>query len=191
MTSLDKCKLKAKASKRNARYFKETFVLNYYSNKYVRGRYSHSFHCLYGKSWLDGKPRGELQQEFYDDLITYFSKDKIRLVQTQAMNYLDKYGINPSMPDVWLINNRGKSWFVEVKKYDEEIIEGQIEGLALIKRFLKSRISIIRLYPEKSLHARNTLQDYDGEKKKKFEKIYNSLKGKKGGESKKAINKTL
>ena len=169
VTHLDRKRIQEKAGERNNRYFKECIVLKKYSNQFIRVRYSHSFQWLYSNSWYKGNPTGQLQQEFYFDLEDYFPQ--LRIAQLKAIKYSKKKKIKPSSPDVWLIAEYPNSWFIEVKDTNEKCRKGQLEGLAIIAKYLKCKVSIYRLYSETE-KPQSRLVESD---KKRFKDIYQSL----------------
>ena len=171
ITDLDRMRVQEKAGERSNRYFGECIVLKKYSNQFIKARYTHSFHWLYNDSWYDGNPKGQLQQEFNFDLEDYFPASKLWIVQSKAREYIKKYQIKPSSPDVWLIAEYPNSWFIEVKKLNEKCKEGQLEGLAIIAKYLKCKVSVFRLYSENE-EPKSRLVESD---KKEFQKIYQSL----------------
>lgn len=171
VTNLDRMEVQEKASKRNSRYFGECIVLREFSDQFIKARYSHSYHWLYGNSWYQNEPSGKLQKEFYNDLFDYFPEDKVRKAQLKAREYSKKYGIKPSSPDVWLIAEYPNSWFIEVKKLNENCKVGQLEGFAIITKYLNCKVSIYRLYSENE-KPKSRLAEYD---KKRFQQIYQLL----------------
>ena len=171
VTDLDRMRVQEKAGERNNRYFGECIVLKKYSNQFIKSRYTHSFHWLYNDSWYDGNPKGQLQQEFNFDLEDYFPVPKLRIAQLKAREYIKKFGIKPSSPDVWLVAEYPKSWFIEVKKLNEERRKGQLPGLAIIAKYLKCKVSIYRIYSENE-EPKSKLAKSD---KKEFQEIYQSL----------------
>jgi hypothetical protein len=173
VTDLDRSRVQEKASIRNNRYFGECIVLREFSDKFIKSRYSHSYQWLYRDSWCLNEPSGKLQNEFYHDLFDYFPENKVQKAQSQAREYIKKYGIKPSSPDVWLIAEYPNSWFIEVKKLNEERRKGQLEGLAIIAKYLKCKVSIYRLYSETE-EPQSRLVDSN---KKEFQEIYQSLNG--------------
>ena len=171
LTHLDRMRVQKKASIRNSRYFGECLVLREFSDQFIKTRYSHSYHWLYGDSWYLTEQTGKLQTEFYYDLFDYFPENKVRLAQLKAREYLKRYGIKPSSPDVWLIAVYPNSWFIEVKKLNEKCKEGQLEGFAIITKYLKCNVTIYRLYSE-SEEPKSRLVEYD---KKRFQEIFQLL----------------
>ena len=171
VTDLDRMRVEEKAGERNNRYFGECIVLKKYSNQFIKARYTHSFHWLYNDSWYDGNPKGQLQQEFNFDLEDYFPVSKLWIAQSKAREYIKKYQIKPSSPDVWLIAEYPNSWFIEVKKLNEERRKGQLDGLAIIAKYLKCKVSVFRLYSENE-EPKSRLVESD---KKEFQEIYQSL----------------
>ena len=171
VTDLDRKMVQQKAGERNNRYFGECIVLKKYSDQFIKARYTHSFHWLYNDSWFDGNPKGQLQQEFNFDLEDFFPATKLRIAQLKAREYIKKYGIKPSSPDVWLITEHPNSWFIEVKKLNEEHRKGQLHGLAIIAKYLKCKVSVFRLYSETEV-PKSRLVESD---KKEFQEIYQSL----------------
>ena len=166
---LDRKRIQDKATNRKSRYFKECIVLREYASQFIRSRYSHSFHWLYNDSWYDGNPKGQLQQEFNFDLEDYLPP--IRTAQLKSRKYMKREGVKPSSPDVWLIGEYPNSWFIETKDLNEKCKKGQIEGLVIIAKYLKCKISIFRLYSEKE-EPQSNLVEID---KEKFKRIYESL----------------
>jgi hypothetical protein len=171
VTDLDRMRVEEKAGERNNRYFGECIVIKKYSKQFIKARYTHSFHWLYNDSWYDGNPKGQLQQEFNFDLEDYFPVSKLWIAQSKAREYIKKYQIKPSSPDVWLIAEYPNSWFIEVKKLNEERRKGQLDGLAIIAKYLKCKVSVFRLYSENE-EPKSRLVESD---KKEFQEIYQSL----------------
>jgi hypothetical protein len=169
VTLLDRMRIKEKAGERNNRYFKECIVLKKYSNQFIRARYSHSFQWLHSKSWCKGNPKGQLQQEFNFDLEDYLPP--LRIAQSKAIKYSKMKNIKPSSPDVWLIAEYPNSWFIEVKDIDEKCRKGQLQGLAIIAKYLKCKVSVFSLYSETE-EPKSRLVESD---KKEIQKIYQSL----------------
>jgi len=171
VTDLDRIMVQKKAGERNNRYFGECIVLKKYSDQFIKARYTHSFHWLYNDSWFDGNPKGQLQQEFNFDLEDVFPATKLRIAQLKAREYIKKYGIKPSSPDVWLIAEYPNSWFIEVKRLNEKCKEGQLEGLAIITKYLNCKVSICRLYSENEEPKSRLVES----EKKRFQEICHSL----------------
>jgi hypothetical protein len=169
VSTLDRIRIQNKATKRKSRYFKECIALREYASQFIRSRYSHSFHWLYNDSWYEGNPKGQLQQEFNSDLEDSFPP--LRIAQLNARKYLKMVGIKPSSPDVWLIAEYPDSWFIETKDLNEKCRKGQLEGLAIIAKYLKCKVSIFRLYSEKE-EPQSDLVESD---EKKYQEIYQSL----------------
>jgi hypothetical protein len=171
VTNLDRVRVQEKAIIRNNRYFGECIVLREFSDQFIKSRYSHSYKWLYADSWCSNRLKDQLQNEFYLDLFDYFPENKIRKAQSKAKKYIKKNRIKPSSPDVWLIAEYPNSWFIEVKKLNEERRKGQLEGLAIIAKYLKCKVSIYRLYSETE-EPKSRLVESD---KKEFQEIYQSL----------------
>ena len=146
-------------------------MLREFSDQFIKARYSHSYKWLYADSWCSNKLKDQLQKEFYDDLFEYFPENHFRKVQLKAREYSKKYGIKPSSPDVWLINEYPNSWFIEVKKLNENCKVGQLEGFAIITKYLNCKVSIYRLYSENEA-PKSRLVESD---KKRFQEIYQLL----------------
>ena len=155
----------------NSRYFGECLVLREFSDQFVKARYSHSYQWLYADSWYLNKLKDQLQKEFYYDLFDYFPEDEVRLSQLKARDYAKKYGIKPSSPDVWLIAEYPNSWFIEVKKLNEKCKEGQLEGFAIITKYLKCKVTIYRIYSDNE-EPKSRWIEHD---KKRFQEIYQLL----------------
>jgi hypothetical protein len=89
--------------------------------------------------------------------------------------FLDSAGVDidikPSSPDVWLIWEYPNSWFIETKDLNKKCRKGQLEGLAIIAKYLKCKVSIFRLYSEKE-EPMSSLVECD---KEKFQRIFQSL----------------
>jgi hypothetical protein len=69
---------------------------------------------------------------------------------------LIKKDLNPKLPDVWLVDKYPKSLFIEVKRLREPFVEGQKEGLAIIKKYLGCDIRIARVCSEDESHQEIT-----------------------------------
>ena len=76
-------------------------------------------------------------------------------------------------PPPMLIGEYPNSRVIEVKKRNEERRKGQLEGLAIIAKYLKCKVSIYRLYSETE-EPKSQLVEPD---KKEFQEIYQSLNG--------------
>ena len=138
---------KAKA-RPGTRFFGEAYVARVYGKTTKHGWYN-SFKWLYADKWYKRESlEPQFEEPFFVALIKHIGWTKLRTLQRHARDYVETMDINPQAPDLWLIDNEGAFHFIEVKKGSDRIHEGQLEGLAMIKKYLKAKVSIISLYPE-------------------------------------------
>lgn len=145
------------------RFFGEAFIASRFDMK--EGWYS-SYKWLTSKKWVMGRnlePNFEIP--FYDALKKHIGLDLIGDIQKHAKALYHKYKQKfmkgdkyrkPVAPDLWLIRNDGKLRFIESKLPGDTISASQIAGLALIKKYVGSEVSIIKLYPEGSKPPNDT-----------------------------------
>ncbi len=159
-----------KAKKRpGTRFFGESFVSSLLYKKMNEGWYS-SYQWLTSDQWLTGKSlTSRFEKLFYEALHTHLGTDPLTKIQNNSKNFLYKNKIKPRAPDLWLIDKSGEHHFIECKKGSDKIHCGQIESLAIIKKYLKCLIRIINLYPEGSKLPKQI--DYT----EIFSRIYESL----------------
>jgi hypothetical protein len=159
-----------KAKKRpSTRFFGEAYVAITLASSMKEGWYN-SFKWLTNDKWLTGKNLdAKFERPFYEALMKYIGENKLSKLQNHARSYLQKKQVNSQAPDLWLIDERDRFRFIEVKKGKDKIHDGQLEGLALIKKYLKSQVSIMSLYPD----GKPPPQQKDHSSL--FSKIYSSL----------------
>ncbi|MFC1579547.1 hypothetical protein ACFL4N_01395 [Thermodesulfobacteriota bacterium] len=159
---------KAKA-RPGTRFFGEAYVATTYGKTTKNGWYN-SFKWLYADKWYKGEGlEPQFEEPFFDALVKYVGWTKLHTLQRHARDYVETVGLNPQAPDLWLIDKAGKSCFIEVKKGSDRIHEGQLEGLALIKKYLNAKVSIVSLYPEGG-RVPKRIDHTD-----RFTEIYNSI----------------
>jgi len=151
------------------RFFGEAYVATIMSKEMKHGWYS-SYKWLTNDKWLTGKNlKNQFKISFYKALKKHIGINKLKKIQHHSKIYHKKKKIMPQAPDIWFIDKNGKYRFIEVKKGNDKIHDGQIEGLAIIKRYLKGDVAIMNLYPEGSKVPKQI------DHTQKFLKIYNSL----------------
>ena len=156
-----------KAKERPNRYFRECCVLRESSSVYNKGYYTHSIHLLYSKTWQkDGYPlKKDFQIEMFNDFHNkkYFPPETLKEAQERFLksDYLKKKKLSPKLPDVWLVKDFSSSLFIEVKGFSEPFQEGQKEGLAIIKKYLKNNVCIARVFSENEGNPKFIFQDVD------------------------------
>ena len=101
----------------------------------------------------------------------YFSPEILKEAQERFLKseYLKKKKLSPKLPDVWLVKNHPYSLFIEVKGLSEPFQEGQKEGFAIIKKYLKSDVCIARVISENEDNRDLIFQDVD------ITEIYNKI----------------
>lgn len=163
-----------KAIIRPERYFREYCVIKEYSDKFEKAYYTHSIQLFYAKKWRDQvPPRIPFQKELYEDFnnIKYFPPECLKEAQERKLksDYLISKSINPKLPDVWLAKKYPNSIFIEVKRFGESFVEGQKEGLAIIKKYLGCDVRIARVGLENKFHSRHKFEDID------ITELYNNI----------------
>jgi hypothetical protein len=137
-------------------YFGEAFVASKLAHSVKEGWFC-SFKWLYDPNWVNGKnPNKEkdeiiagLKRQFYDSaLLKYIGEDRLR--DLQSIGKKGKMGLpdKPKAPDLWLIDKKGKSHFIEIKRAEanDTPSDAQLAGLALIEKCLKSPVHLVWLY---------------------------------------------
>jgi len=157
-----------KAKKRpGTRFFGEAYISSTFP---MRAGWYSSYKWLTATKWKTGKNlKNRFERLFYHSLIEYIGEKALSKLQHDAVKYYEKCKIKPVPPDLWLIDKKGNFHFIESKKGNDEIHSGQLEGLALIKKYIKCSISIIHIYPD-NLPTPKQLDHSDN-----FTKIYKSL----------------
>jgi len=140
-----------KAKKRpGTRFFGEAYVASLLYKKTKEGWYG-SYKWLTSDKWITGKSlTNQFEKSFYEALKKYIGIESLRKIQNGSKNFMFSNKIKPQAPDLWLIDKSGEHHFIECKKGSDKIHSGQLEGLAIIKKYLKGHIKIIHLYPEGS-----------------------------------------
>lgn len=161
---------------RSNRFFGEAIVLREMSMHRSGYLWYNSFQWL---TWKDlSKVSGRVQKTFLQHLSEVL-KGKVNEIRDATKKYVIQSGIEPKVSDISLLNKGKQSYFFEVKlplkpdsknssKLDDDIHEGQLEGLALLKKHLNCSVGIIWLYPEGMTFDRPDYED-------QFMDIYNSL----------------
>ena len=172
-------RIEEKAGERSNRYFKEMFVLKKKERELTYGLYSHSFPWLYAENWRVENPKLKtaVHQEFYDLLIKYCGKDKVKDLQKRIESYIDNKPREfwPKEPDLLIIDKKRNAGFIEVKGFGESINYRQLAGIAFIKKYMNCSASIIRLYEDNvSPEAKQKKRKIE-KVRERFLKIYNSL----------------
>jgi len=156
-----------KAKVRPERYFRKCCVLNDYSSTYNKGYNTHSIHLLYSETWQykNCSPKRDFQIEMLNDFHNkkYFPREKLKEAQERFMKseYLKNKKISPKLPDIWLVKKYPHSLFVEVKGFSELFQDGQKEGLAIIKKYLKCNVCIARVFSENEGNKEYEFEDID------------------------------
>jgi hypothetical protein len=155
-----------KAIKRPERYFRECCVIKAYSSKFERAYYTHSIQLFFAKKWRNRfPPEDPFQEELYDDLhnVKYINPEHLKTAQERKFksDYLIHNNINPKMPDVWFVKNYPQSLFVEVKRLGESFVEGQKEGLSIIRKYLRCDIRIARVCSENEGYKKLIFENID------------------------------
>jgi hypothetical protein len=159
-----------KAKRRPLRYFGEVFVAKHLSKEMKKGWYS-SYKWLTAEKWTSSTANlSGIEKLFRKDLLSHFGENKVMEIQKKAISFYNnnKYLSKPVAPDLWLIDKTANSYFIEVKK-SEKIEPRQLVGLALIKKYLNSRVAVIRLFPNTKRNPK--LNDYTEEFFSLLEKI--------------------
>lgn len=141
--------IRAKAAKRSNRYFKEVYVIKRKEKELLWGLYSHSRPWIYSSKWKIDNPRlaTAVEKELFQYLMKYCTAEKIRYLQIRTEEYIRERqrDLWPKEPDLFVIDNKERPAFIEVKGSDEHIAEKQLNGLAFIKKYMGFPVSIIRL----------------------------------------------
>jgi hypothetical protein len=155
---LNKYSILEKCKKRPGHYFTAVCTLRKYCEKYRRGFYSHSIQLLFANKWQNPNPNSlkSFQKEIYDDIIQQIPHDKLLAAQVryQRSEILQKKGIKPKIPDVWIPNTYPDSIFIESKRINESFQDGQIEGLGIIRKYLGCEVMVDRVCSEEQLKKR-------------------------------------
>jgi len=162
--------------KRPNRFFGEAIVLREMSRHCSGYLWYNSFQWLMWKDF--SKVPGMVQKTFLQHLCEVL-KEKVNEIRWAAKEYVIQSGVEPKVPDISLLNKGKQSHFIEVKlplkpnskdssKLDDDIHEGQLEGLALMKKYLNCSVEIIWLYPEGMTFDKPDYED-------QFMYIYDSL----------------
>ena len=133
------------------RFFGEAYIASKLGNIMVDGWYN-SFKWLTADKWLSGKnlePRFE--KPFYRALHDRIGTVIIQKLQGSAEECYSKYKDSlqhkrPVAPDLWVVDKNGEFLFIESKMEGDYISPHQLVGLALIKKFIRSSVSIWWLY---------------------------------------------
>lgn len=170
-----------KHNERPNRFFGEAIVLremNRHCNGYL---WYNAFQWLTADKWnslagLSKKVEKAFLQHLYDTL----KEKKVSQIRSAALNYMIKHpGIEPRVPDISLLNRSRQLQFLEVKLpqkpdskrksiLEDDIHDGQLEALALLKKYTNCRVGIIWLHPE---GVSLNMPDY----RKRFLEIYDGL----------------
>lgn len=159
---------------KTSRFFGEAYVCSIFSNQLQNGWYS-SFHWLYAPHWITGKiPKDKefpimtkLKKEFYTNALEEYINSNV-LKELQASWSAKR----PEAPDLWLIDKKGRHYFIEVKKESDKPDKQnkQLLGLALLEKYFNVSTYIIYIYSE----GQNTQSII--EKKKKWLADYYSVR---------------
>jgi hypothetical protein len=144
--------LVSKAKKRpSRRFFGEAFIASTMDTDTIDGWYG-SYKWLTSDKWLTGKNlKPRFEKPFYEALISKIGANAISDLQRHARACFDMYkgelnNSKPVAPDLWLVDKSGKNIFIESKMEGDRIRPHQLAGLALIKKYLKSSVSLVCLY---------------------------------------------
>jgi hypothetical protein len=155
------------------RFFSELTILNHFSNFSTVAHYN-SYKWLTKHLWSNGANArmDENQLIFYYDLNKYIGNRTVKYLQSRALRYREndggrKLGFTkggkvrfPVAPDIWLVLKNGQMKFIEAKRNDD-LIHTQLVGLAIIKKYLKCEVSIIRVIPYGDMSK--NMRDYSDE----------------------------
>lgn len=154
-------------------YFGESYVAVKKSETTKHGWFN-SYHWLAEEEWADENyifPREqfsidrELKIEFRQALKDNIGFDLVKKIQRHANILYDNFqkdleDSKPKAPDIWLIDNEGKHYFIEVKMRPKDTAANhQVAGLAILHKYLNASIKVIRLYdkqrpePEKNNYS--------------------------------------
>ena len=155
--------------RRGTRFFGEAYVSSIMSDKMRNGWYT-SYKWLITKKWISGNHLDDkFEKPFYEALHKYIGIDKLKKIQYQANLYYKKNKIKSQASDLWFIDKSNNHHFFEVKKGTDKIHNGQLEGLAILKKYLKASVSIVMLYPD-NIKPPKTIDHTQ-----RFSAIYNSI----------------
>lgn len=140
------------------RFFSEMLILNEHAQLIKDGIvwYS-SYKWLTKDRWLTGKVAKGYKAQFYHDLMAYIGREKVISLQRCANSFRERDAGKilgrtengkvryPVAPDIWLLLRDGTIKFIECK-HNEKLENTQLVGLALIKKYLTSNVSIVRVY---------------------------------------------
>lgn len=171
----------SKHDERPNRFFGEAIVLRE-MNRHCNGHlWYNSFQWLTSDKWssLTGISKN-IEKVFLQHFYETIKEKNVSQIRAAAKQFMIKHpAIEPKVPDVSLLNKNNQLQFIEVKlpvkpdskrkkKLDDDIHSGQLEGLALLKKYIYCRVGIIWLYPEGMSFE---LPDYE----ERFMEIYNGL----------------
>ena len=162
--------------KGSRRFFGEAYVATSEANREV---WYNSFKWLMAPRYVRDIKLPIPQHRFRDALRSSFDLDQIRDLQAKSSILWSTHremlgGKKPVPPDLWLVADRGRHRFIEVKLPKDTIKPHQLAGLALISTLLKDKkgrpvsVEIVKLFErpiddehrrsEKQLSARETKQ---------------------------------
>jgi len=164
-------------NKPGRRFFGEAYIASTLGYDTIDGWYN-SFKWLTADKWLSGKnlePRFE--KPFYSALHERIGTVIMQKLQRSAKEYYWKYKDSlehkrPVAPDLWVVDKNGEFLFIESKMEGDYIRPHQLAGLALIKKFIRSTVSIWWLYQtDKAPPSREEVTNYI----ETFSLIYSSV----------------
>ncbi len=159
---------KAKVRK-GTRFFGEAFIASKMSKQMKNGWYS-SYKWLIADKWVKGSNlSNNFENQFFQALMKHIGVDMLKILKYQAGLYFEMKKIKPQAPDLWFIDKVNRHHFFEVKKGTDKIHEGQLEGLAILKKYLKASVSIVMLYPDNIKPPKSIDHTH------RFYDIYNSI----------------
>ena len=141
------------------RFFGEAYIASRIEMK--EGWYN-SFKWLTADKWVSGAGLdAKFEKPFYNALMEHIGADALSSLQKNSNNFYnrhkerfmdDKKCKKPVAPDLWLIDKERNFRFIESKLPGDAVGSHQIEGLALISRYLRVSVpvsvSIMHVYPE-------------------------------------------